>query len=81
MDDDRNRITKVRERRQRAGLTMAQLAVAADMSNGVLSRIENAESHHKLDLVGVGKFLSLAQVLRCSAADLYPALRDKKVSL
>jgi len=73
-------LTNVRAWRQHNGLTMAQLAVAANISTGTLSRMENATRHEDLGSLGVGKFFTLAKLLGCSPLDLYPGFGGSESS-
>ena len=70
-------VTRARDLRHRASMTLVQLAVRAGISTGVLHKMETAEADDDLLLMGVDKFLKVADALDTTAASVYPRLRNK----
>lgn len=58
-------ILKVKEFREKIGLTMFQLSIAVDVSEAYISEIENGKRTPSLEAT-----CKLAQVLKCELSDL-----------
>lgn len=67
-------VTNLLRERHRAKVTQLELAAKAGMSLGVIARIEHATDHQAIGLIGVDKFIRLAEALGLCADELYPRL-------
>ena len=71
--------TECRALRQASGWTQSELAWAADVSLGVVWRLEQAQSDGDLAKTWIGSIIQVAEALRVSPAELYPRLEELEV--